>query len=364
MRLSVLLDTRTNHLKLIRLVLCVMVIFSHCHPLGNFGSEEFGGFGNDRYGNLAVNCFFVISGLLISRSYARSKTPGRFLMNRFLRIFPGYWGALLVAACVIGPLVFAHDHGTLAGYGASPDSPWTYVALNLSLKIFQSGIRDLFVHNPAPSLVNGSLWTLMYEFVCYLLVLFLGYFGLLRKHSWWWLGLGALCVANMLARLDFSFPLIRIRQCGDLLHFLSYFTAGIMAHLYGEHLSIGRRGTLAAGLAFLVVGLFPLGPFPYLYHLLMPLILVPLLLGWAFWGAVPTWEMRMPDLSYGMYVYAWMVQQTLVALHLFSADFATYFAASCLFTLAFALPSYLLVEKPSLSLKKRPRSQAFAAPGD
>ena len=82
--------------------------------------------------------------------------------------------------CVCPPGLF-YDHGTLVGFISGPDSPWTYLARNALLQMNQHGVRSFFASVPYPSYFNGSLWTLQYEFLCYLSVAGLGIVAVLRR---------------------------------------------------------------------------------------------------------------------------------------------------------------------------------------
>lgn len=95
-------SSRHNSLNFIRLLFCLMVIFSHTIVLGGFGNEWI--FGNrTTMGDFAVTGFFCLSGFLIAGSATRNRV-GRYLWQRFLRIMPAYWLCLIVTAFVIGAL--------------------------------------------------------------------------------------------------------------------------------------------------------------------------------------------------------------------------------------------------------------------
>ena len=95
-------DPARNSLNFIRLVLAVTVVISHSLSLGGqrlvITAEDVL---NSSPGLIAVFGFFGISGFLIARSAERNHF-GRYLWQRFLRIFPGYWVCLLVTGFVIG----------------------------------------------------------------------------------------------------------------------------------------------------------------------------------------------------------------------------------------------------------------------
>lgn len=93
-----------NNLNAVRLFLSLLVVFAHSFPV-SLGVERTGRF-NIACGEMAVNLFFFISGLLITQSWLRSKTMNEYLRRRILRIYPGFIAALmfsLVAAAAANP---------------------------------------------------------------------------------------------------------------------------------------------------------------------------------------------------------------------------------------------------------------------
>lgn len=99
--------------------------------------------------------------------------------HRFLRIFPACWTCLLVSAFVLYPL-WCLGSGADFSNANWPDAGM-YVLSNALLRIRQQGIGDMFTGNPASGVINGSLWSLFPEFLCYFFVLGLGFLGLFRR---------------------------------------------------------------------------------------------------------------------------------------------------------------------------------------
>lgn len=348
---------RSNHLTLVRLVLALLVIFSHTFALGGFGDEFVLG-GNDKYGNLAVNGFFVVSGMLISVSFVRTKSILHFIRNRGLRLLPAYWLSLLLSALVLCPLAYWLGGGNAAEYWTpATDSPFTYVAKNIALRVYQTGIADVFRDNPYPRMVNGVLWTLIYEVTCYGFVVVVGVLGLLKRHWGWLVALLALMASNTLVYAGAAdyFPTAASSLLA-LLHFLAYFVAGIVAHLYADKIRIGADATLlsAAGLCFLL--LVPIPVVFYAYHLLAPPVLVVFIFGIAFSTSSFAGEQGMPDLSYGLYIYGWVVQQILASIGVAEKGFAAFLGSSLILSSVLAAISYYGIERRALSWKRATRS--------
>ena len=178
-----------NSLGFIRLVLASVVIFDHAFPLGGFGADPFFALsrGQASLGSIAVDGFFGISGYLIAKS-AMSADILQFMWRRFLRIFPAYWVVLILTAFVVIPIVWVAQGQSLATYfHVSGPGPVRFVLGNWTLHIGTYGIYDVFakttpygqlIHSSA---VNGSIWTLIYEWNCYLLIGVLLVFGVLKR---------------------------------------------------------------------------------------------------------------------------------------------------------------------------------------
>ena len=129
-------------------------------------------FGTLSVAELAVAGFFIVSGYLITQSYEGSASILWYLSKRVLRIYPAFIVVSLFCVIVVGPLAGA-DLAALSMRG------WARVAFRmLALQIPK--LPDVFVGQPYPSL-NGSMWTIAYEFRCYLALVVLGSLGLIKK---------------------------------------------------------------------------------------------------------------------------------------------------------------------------------------
>ncbi|WP_344693562.1 acyltransferase [Sphingomonas cynarae] len=120
-------------------------------------------------GSVAVDGFFLLSGYLITASMTRS-TPLRYLTRRVMRIYPAFIVASLLSIYVLGTLVEAQISGALP-------KAISKIAL-LRQPDYYPGQFPGLEHYP---LLNGAMWTIAYEFRCYLLVFVLGICGVLRK---------------------------------------------------------------------------------------------------------------------------------------------------------------------------------------
>jgi peptidoglycan/LPS O-acetylase OafA/YrhL len=325
-------DLRRNSLNFLRLVFALMVIVSHTWPLGGYGSDP--RIAGQELGTWAVCGFFAISGYLIANS-RRHTSLSTFLVRRALRIYPGYVVCLLVVALGFAPLSVAMGAGSIQW-----QSDASYVFHNLLLKVFQDGIDNTLPNAPYGPAWNGSLWTLIYEFICYLGI------GLLLSFSLRWhrtVVVAAFVVTAAVAAAD-SNP----GATGTLsaLAFLgSVFFAGSIIAIFADRIPLDwRLGVLSIAVATVGASLHAtpwLGALPMAYACIW--------LG----VALPFHRVgRTNDISYGVYIYAFPVQQ-IITMKLGSRGLPVGIAValSILGTLPLAIASWFLVEKRALALK-------------
>ncbi|MEO7721021.1 MAG: acyltransferase [Pseudolysinimonas sp.] len=156
---------RTNNFDALRLIASVTVVITHSWPLtGRTHAPQWGGV---LLSHVAVYVFFSISGYLIATSWNSSRSARGYFARRVARIFPAVIVVVLLTVFLIGPLVTTDS---LSRYFANAQT-WTYLqGLVLAPTYLLPGV---FEHNPT-SAVNGSLWSLGPEFICYLLVAVIG----------------------------------------------------------------------------------------------------------------------------------------------------------------------------------------------
>ncbi len=339
------LDFRSNSIGFLRLFLASTVLWSHSYGICGFGYDPIGrlSHGNVIAGLLAVGGFFVLSGFLITRSYETASSAFVYLWHRFLRIFPAFWICLIATAFGFAPLAYLFQHGALAGFFAGPDSPWSYVATNALLVIRQPGIRGLLATLPAPLTFNGSLWTLLYEFCCYLVVAIFGLAGLIKRAPAL-LALVSLCAFLLYGALLWRFSAHGVAIGLDVLSLLVYFGFGSSAYLLRER--IPMRWWLAALCAAALLVALPTRAGAY--------VVIPCISYVTLFAAMKlplrNFDRRV-DLSYGIYIYAFPVQQVLVLYGVGAWGLAPYLAIAFAIVLMLAAASWFTIEKPSLSLK-------------
>lgn len=168
MYIGEILKRDKNNLDLFRAISAFLVIWGHAYALApEAGHRDFVRqlLGFDYSGSLAVKIFFFLSGLLVARSLLSSGSVRFFLLSRFFRIFPGLLFVLVVCAFILGPLV---STWTAEDYFSSK-VPYNYVLWNFFMEA-RYNLPGVFEGNPYKAAVNGSLWTISYEVAAYLLL--------------------------------------------------------------------------------------------------------------------------------------------------------------------------------------------------
>lgn len=338
------LDLRNNSIGFLRFFFAASVIWSHAFgltgdydPVGSLSHHALSA------GLMAVSGFFVLSGFLITRSYEGVSGFGRFLWHRVLRIFPGFWVCLAVVAFVLAPLAFVHEHGSLSGFFAAHPGPVSYVVTNALLTIRQGGIDGLLGGLPYPFAFNGSLWTLAYEFACYLAVGALGVTLVLRRARGV-VGVAALCLFLAYALLVWEYGTRGMPVMLDTLSLFVYFGFGAAAYLFRDQ--IPMRAWIAAVCAVVLVAALP----TRVGVITAPVCLAYLTMYAAQKLPIRNFDRRM-DLSYGLYIYAFPIQQLLILYGVNRLGLVPYVAAALFVALAFAAASWFAIERPCLALK-------------
>jgi len=355
------LGGRRNSLGLIRLVLAAAVIVSHGFPLGGFGQDPLVAATRHQIsiGEFAVFGFFAISGYLIMKSGMRSDIL-TFLWHRFLRIFPAFWVALLVGALLVGPLVWwASGHPISQYLSAGPVSPVQYLVGNWRLAIAHYGIADLFLNTPYghrvhESVLNGSLWTLIHEWTCYLIVAAFVLFGIARRPRLAQVIVPSVAAIFLIAQVASEYMGVELMRAVPMFHdpdrvrLVFVFLIGACIAVFADVIKVDDRLAIAAavvGVAAALIGGFQVFGLPALAYLLLWLA-----------ARLPERFTRVGaknDYSYGIYVYGFLVQQVLAFLGLYRLGYVPFVVAALVATALIAWCSWHLIESPALSLKNR-----------
>lgn len=328
-----------NNFGATRLILALLVIVSHSPELidGDRSREIATSIWHTlSFGEIAVDGFFIVSGYLITQSFQNSRGPLSYLRKRVLRIYPAFVVAFALCIFVIAPLTSDTrppllDNALRVVLLQPPEAPGVFGGL------------------PHP-ILNGAMWSIAYEFRCYLLVLALGALGLLQ----WRAAIALTGVAFLLLTgfqlvpawvvpYDsygiFGFLPLDIRMAGT-------FLLGMSFYLYRDRIAFSGRGALVVA-----IPLFGLMYLPQVAELVFATLGGYLLLWFAL--SVPSLPIaRRTDISYGLYLYAWPIGSLII--WYLGPDISPWLLmlATALIAGALGAASWFLFERPALRFKE------------
>jgi peptidoglycan/LPS O-acetylase OafA/YrhL len=330
---------------MIRLVAASMVIFSHAFLISEKteANEPFVRLlGEGKLlGIFGVYVFFITSGILVTQS-AQFGSVGGFLWRRALRIYPALVVCTLLSVYVLSPFF-------------SPLGIRGYLLKSLHVKTTVHSLLDpsfgmtlphVQFYDPAISSlaisINGSLWTIGQEILCYLIVAGLMAIACLRAPFM------ALALAvGVTWELFFDHPWPDRRLLTDFTFIAPYFFCGSFLWFVMDR----RQPNIVLALIFVALGVLCLVFWPAYLHGPM-LFAYPL----AYIATSPTIRLpaldRLGDVSYGTYLYGWPVEQVMNhALGQYSTWWMV-FALSLPTSLLLGWLSWHLLEKRALRLKR------------
>lgn len=344
-----LASRRNNNFNLIRMLAATAVLISHSYPLalGSTAIEPLSAWLGLSLGELAVITFFCVSGFFISLSRDRAPTNLDFFSARFLRIYPGLTLVLLLSVFLIGPIFTTL--GTLEYFRSG--AIYSYLSNNLMLFSMKFQLPGVFENNPWPG-INGSLWTLFYEMTLYILVGGLGAFAFYGRG----VRFAGFLLVYAIVYIAFKVTLANTLLLNDLHRAQFFFTwslpfvLGMSLYRYRQH--IQHRFVWVLPLAALAAWSYQK---PWFFESFVAAwTYLIFYLGFATNRVVDRYN-QLGDYSYGMYIYAFPVQEILAHQAKGITPISMMLVAFPIVLVA-AMFSWHVIEKPAMS-----RRHAFAA---
>jgi peptidoglycan/LPS O-acetylase OafA/YrhL len=334
---------RDNNFNLCRMLAATAVLVSHAYALslGGSSSEPLANTLGMSLGELAVIGFFVISGFFISQSFERKRSFMDFWIARVLRIYPGLIAVLLLSVFLLGPSLTSWSTGNYFFDSAT----FTYLPYNLSLRFLQWGLPGVFENNPYPSVINGSLWTLFYEVACYGLVALVGVLGISTRRFYFVAFLVVYSIGYFFLKIV-AYEVLQRHGMLLIFHQLTLpFVTGMALYHFRSLIPFNGIGcalaTVAAFAAFRGAW----------FREVFILSLCYFLFAFGFLSfATLKFYNRIGDYSYGMYIYAFPIEQTAIA-YWPGISALELIAVSFPITLLFSMLSWHMLEKPMLAMR-------------
>lgn len=336
--------TKNNNFDFLRFLFALLVVVSHAYPLsgGNESSQWIYKITNGQIvlAQIGLSGFFIISGYFIFQSLVRSKSLSYYFKKRLLRLFPALFVVLLLTI-ILAPFVYQEIVPFFKNI-----SVYTYLPYNLSLYGFQSSIKGIFDTN-AYHAINGSLWTIRYEFSLYVALSFLFFFRKQKRIVSIILLIG-FCVFILLYTFylnSFGGSSLFGLQGIHLLNLGAFFIGGsLLASLQFEKIKY-KVLILALSVLILLLSLY-FNFYDSVKHFIFPIVV--LLIGFIPLPFMRTFG-RFGDMSYGIYIYSFPIQQTLM--YFFKMSTYSLLIYSVLLSVVFGFLSWHLIEKRALKYK-------------
>lgn len=331
---------RNNNLNFIRLIAAIMVIFSHSFPIS--GGVEIDPFtlltdGQVGLGALAVDIFFFYGGFLICKSVCRLKTFRAYFRARILRIFPPLFMICAILTFFVGAVL---TELTVTQYFTDAG---TYKYLLNSFLILQRDLPGVFIHNIYGSVVNGSLWTLPVEFICYIMCYVIYKFDWLKDQNIKWLTAFFIVGCLGIRILSGWVPVL-----SAVITPISLFYEGILCFKYRNKIKLNL--SVCMMMLFGMITSVAIGVAQYTVFMFLPYILLYI-------GYVSKYKFfrfaNKAEISYGMYLCAFPVQQ--IVCHLWGGKMNPYmnFLVSMPVIVMLGWICYRIVEKPMARWMKK-----------
>lgn len=344
-------DRKNNVFDYIRILLATFVIIAHAYPI-------FLGMGfsdpitrkilcTESLGGIAVIGFFVLSGFMITQSMVYSKNNKEFFIKRIIRIFPALILMLLLTIFVLGPLVY---DGDIKQY-FSNKSVVKYLIDNINLLGNTSySIEGVFVNNPYPAAINGSLWSLKHEFIAYIILMVFSRLSIIKNRKGM-LGITGISVIVYILNIKLQ-PIFNVMnnigvvaEISQFTKLIMYFFIGSTIYLYKDKIKMNFKYFILA-ILILLTGIC-LNATKYALIITIPYILMYL-------GTIKLKKDILKcigDFSYALYIYAFPIQQLLVYYFKDKINLYQYIILSIIIVMAISIITTILIDNNIKKIK-------------
>lgn len=343
-KLQSYVGSKDNNFNLMRLVAAFLVLFSHSFALSTgLSSEE--PLRTDlgiTFGHIAVDIFFVASGFLVTGSLLARGSVVTFLRARALRVYPGLIVSVLLTVFVFGAFVTTLPFTSYI----SNTSTITFLLKNTSLVTNVAfTLPGVFEANPWKLAVNASLWTLPYEIAMYVGLASLWLIWSRLKKNW--LGeFGRILVVVAALSLAAHVASHFFWRDSGLLRLTAMFFVGASFYFLRDRITLSPGVFAVMGIA-LVLSALHRQVFFIVYTFTLPYLVF--CLAYLPKGRIRAYN-KVGDYSYGLYIYAFPIQQSL-AFFMPGIGVTEMLFLSTLLTGFAAVISWHVIESRALRLK-------------
>lgn len=335
-----------NNFGFLRLLFAYLVIFSHSTELVyiNPSKDLLHALTGVTFGWLAVDGFFLISGYLIYQSYENSKKISSYVLKRVLRIYPGF-----IVASVLSIIFVVSVTSNWQAFIQFNLHAW----LRLVIKTFSLSTPYVsgLIMNASVQHINDSMWTIRYEFMCYLMVPFIALIAPTKKS----VSIIALVFISALIYITANEIKLFVRNSAffDLFQFFrlsSAFLIGTCFYKYRDAITWNKKYNLFCCFALIILWIvkltfFEIGLIVFGSYLLFNF-------SFNFKNRMIERVGSKTDISYGVYLYAWPIQITIIQYYT-SINPWLLSAMTIILSTICGYISWICVEKPFINMKKK-----------
>lgn len=285
-----------NNLLVLKFVCSILVVLSHSYAIIGLNSGDIlTRITNNELslGALAVVIFLFLSGLMNYRSLERNSNIS-FLKKRIFRIFPELWNVCLLIFVFLGPICSTE---TIGQYFTNPIN---YLFLLNCILIIQHNLSDCFATNPYPNVVNGSLWTLPLEFICYVLLFFVNKIKLLKQEY--------MKIYNFIIVILYGLIIYKFKDYVAYVRPLVMFYVGVYYGINKEKIVINKKIGII-GILLLIVSCL-IGAINIILPIALPYVIICFVMCTK--QIQNKYIIKISKLFYTIYLIAFPIQQVLV----------------------------------------------------
>jgi peptidoglycan/LPS O-acetylase OafA/YrhL len=348
-KLTIQTRQHKNNFDFLRLIGASTVVINHAYPLltGNVNHDWLEKItGTLGTGTLVLDIFFVISGYLITQSLLSKKNAIDFFVARCKRIFPALFLSIILSVFVVGLLA---TKLSAVNYFQNVDT-WKYF---ISISVFKlrfslpEVFTEPFFHS---SSINGSIWTLAYEWVMYGAIFLFGTIGIL-KSNWKYLVLHVVIISVMIF-YDQHPQLTTVKLFGiestRIVNLYVFFMMGNLLFIFKDKFTVKW---------FHVVLLFIIWAISWRtnFSSVISFFFIPIFTIWFSFLPITFLQKltKSGDYSYGIYVYSFPIQQLIIFYSSAQINVWQLLFLSFALTLPIAILSYHFIELPIIKLNKK-----------
>lgn len=326
---------KSENLNFLKFIAALLVIISHAYPLTGAGkSDMVYYFSKSAFtlGAFAVAIFFFSSGYFVTKSIIRKEGKG-FWKGRIVRIYPPLITVILVSIFVLGPIVTTLP---LKDYFLNATT-YKYLLYLVMFPVYY--LPGVFESNPFKGCVNGALWTIILEMICYLALWLMFKLGVFKNKKLFKV-LSILFVLSMLVLFCGKIEII-VKYSGYLRP-ACIFVIGAIYAIYSDEIKPVLMLFLIAIAAWIILVITGFGNIAMI--LVFPYILYCVIFAKY---QVPDFLSKTGEISYSVYLVGFPIQQLMYQIGV-GRSVITNVASSIIVSIVVGFALYLTVERPTL----------------